>query len=168
MELVLIDTTDWSAPLARVPLYGGQGTINVNSWSPDSTRFAFVSYPSQVSHLCPVLKPTGRELRHGLYTCDIARALGASDVLYVDPDPAHRKIAESYGARTAEAIEPIHHGFDLAIESIGQETEMGRPGPLSGVGYSKVTGRAGPPRAGAERARPRRPSRLADGSSVGN
>jgi TolB protein len=57
VELVLVDTTDWSAPLARVPLFGGQGTINVNSWSPDSTRFAFVSYPSQVSRLCPVLKP---------------------------------------------------------------------------------------------------------------
>lgn len=27
-----------------VKLFGGQGTINVNSWSPDSTRFAFVSY----------------------------------------------------------------------------------------------------------------------------
>lgn len=25
-------------------LYGGQGTLNVNSWSPDSTRVAFVSY----------------------------------------------------------------------------------------------------------------------------
>jgi Tol biopolymer transport system component len=27
-----------------VKLFGGQGTVNVNSWSPDSTRFAFVSY----------------------------------------------------------------------------------------------------------------------------
>jgi Tol biopolymer transport system component len=27
-----------------VKLFGGQGTINVNSWSPDSLRFAFVSY----------------------------------------------------------------------------------------------------------------------------
>lgn len=26
------------------PLYGGQGTINVNSWSPDSKRFAYFSY----------------------------------------------------------------------------------------------------------------------------
>lgn len=26
------------------PLFGGQGTINVNSWAPDSSRFAFVSY----------------------------------------------------------------------------------------------------------------------------
>jgi Tol biopolymer transport system component len=25
-------------------LFGGQGTINVPSWSPDSQRFAFVSY----------------------------------------------------------------------------------------------------------------------------
>ncbi len=27
-----------------VELFGGQGTINVNSWSPDSKKFAFVSY----------------------------------------------------------------------------------------------------------------------------
>jgi hypothetical protein len=27
-----------------VSLFGGQGTINVNSWSPDSRRFAYVSY----------------------------------------------------------------------------------------------------------------------------
>jgi hypothetical protein len=26
-------------------LQGGQGTINVNSWAPDSDRFAYVSYP---------------------------------------------------------------------------------------------------------------------------
>ncbi|MFD3482817.1 TolB family protein [Streptomyces sp. NPDC058665] len=45
VELVLVSTSDWSAQLARVPLFGGQGTINVNSWSPDSRRFAFVSYP---------------------------------------------------------------------------------------------------------------------------
>jgi TolB protein len=45
VELVLVGTADWSTPLARIPLFGGQGTINVNSWSPDSGRFAFVSYP---------------------------------------------------------------------------------------------------------------------------
>lgn len=27
-------------------VFGGQGTMNVNSWSPDSTRFAFVGYPT--------------------------------------------------------------------------------------------------------------------------
>jgi len=25
-------------------IFGGQGTINVNSWSPDSRKFAFVTY----------------------------------------------------------------------------------------------------------------------------
>jgi TolB protein len=33
---------DASRELAR--LFGGQGTMNVNSWSPDSKRFAYVSY----------------------------------------------------------------------------------------------------------------------------
>ena len=28
-----------------VALFGGQGTINVNSWAPDSTRLAYVAYP---------------------------------------------------------------------------------------------------------------------------
>ena len=31
-------------PKTVVELTGGQGTINVNSWSPDSTRFAYVRY----------------------------------------------------------------------------------------------------------------------------
>jgi Tol biopolymer transport system component len=34
--------THQSDVLAR--LFGGQGTINVNSWSPDSQSLAFVSY----------------------------------------------------------------------------------------------------------------------------
>ena len=29
---------------AIVKLFGGQGTMNVNSWSPDSRTLAFVSY----------------------------------------------------------------------------------------------------------------------------
>lgn len=31
-------------PQVLVELFGGQGTINVNSWSPDSRKFAYVSY----------------------------------------------------------------------------------------------------------------------------
>lgn len=60
----------------------------------------------------------------GLYACDIARALGAADVLYVDPNPEHRRLAETYGARTAEAIDPIHHGFDLAVEATGRVDQL--------------------------------------------
>ena len=36
------------AQVARNPersvVFGGQGTMNVNSWSPDSTRIAYVEY----------------------------------------------------------------------------------------------------------------------------
>ena len=36
---------DWNQPFHPIPLFGGQGTLNVNSWSPDGRRFAFVGYP---------------------------------------------------------------------------------------------------------------------------
>lgn len=45
VDVVLVSTGDWTAPLHTWPLFGGQGTLNVNSWSPDSGRFAFVAYP---------------------------------------------------------------------------------------------------------------------------
>ena len=28
-------------------IFGGQGSLNVNSWNPESTKFAFVSYRLQ-------------------------------------------------------------------------------------------------------------------------
>ncbi|WP_255769982.1 hypothetical protein [Pseudarthrobacter sulfonivorans] len=42
---MLVSTADWSTPLHTWPLFGGQGTLNVNSWSPDSASFAYVAYP---------------------------------------------------------------------------------------------------------------------------
>ncbi|WP_035750382.1 TolB family protein [Arthrobacter sp. 35W] len=45
VDVVLVSTADWAAPLHTWPLFGGQGTLNVNSWSPDSTGFAYVAYP---------------------------------------------------------------------------------------------------------------------------
>jgi Tol biopolymer transport system component len=36
---------DGSGQREIVSLFGGQGTINVNSWAPDSKRFAYVAYP---------------------------------------------------------------------------------------------------------------------------
>jgi Tol biopolymer transport system component len=35
---------EYHAPQTLMEFFGGQGTINVNSWAPDSTRFAFVRY----------------------------------------------------------------------------------------------------------------------------
>jgi Tol biopolymer transport system component len=47
VALVVVDVDDWTAPRERIRLPGGQGTINVNSWAPDSRRFAYVSYPTE-------------------------------------------------------------------------------------------------------------------------
>lgn len=49
VELKLVgdaqDPASWRHPQTLVRTFGGQGTINVNSWSPDSRRFGYVSYP---------------------------------------------------------------------------------------------------------------------------
>jgi TolB protein len=48
MMLRLIDTPGVTAAASKIDVleefYGGQGTINVNSWSPDSKQFAYVRY----------------------------------------------------------------------------------------------------------------------------
>jgi len=46
VHVVVVSTHEWSTPLERIAVHGGQGTINVNSWAPDSRRFAYVSYPN--------------------------------------------------------------------------------------------------------------------------
>ena len=46
VEVRLVRAADWGQIIARYSLFGGQGTINVNSWSPESRRFAFVAYPT--------------------------------------------------------------------------------------------------------------------------
>ncbi len=45
MRLVLIEAPEWRRPVRTIELFGGQGTINVNSWAPDSASFAWVDYP---------------------------------------------------------------------------------------------------------------------------
>ena len=41
---ISIMSTDGGKSKSIVKLFGGQGSFNVNSWSPDSKKFAFVSY----------------------------------------------------------------------------------------------------------------------------
>jgi len=48
MRLRLMQTPGETPAVSQIEVlqtfYGGQGTINVNSWSPDSRQFAYVSY----------------------------------------------------------------------------------------------------------------------------
>ena len=45
VEVRVVRTADWRHVIQRYCLFGGQGTINVNSWSPEGRRFAYVAYP---------------------------------------------------------------------------------------------------------------------------
>ncbi|MCB5292131.1 TolB family protein [Arthrobacter sp. SO3] len=45
VDVVLVSAGDWTTPLHTWHTFGGQGTLNVNSWSPGSERFAYVAYP---------------------------------------------------------------------------------------------------------------------------
>lgn len=47
VEVRVVSTDDWESPVVRYPVFGGQGTLNVPSWAPDSQRFAFVAYPNR-------------------------------------------------------------------------------------------------------------------------
>lgn len=44
IRLIKVEGNQWSSPETILKFFGGQGSINVNSWAPDSKRFAFVSY----------------------------------------------------------------------------------------------------------------------------
>ena len=46
VTITVVAANDWNTPLQTYTLLGGQGTLNVNSWAPDSRRFAFVTYPT--------------------------------------------------------------------------------------------------------------------------
>ncbi|MFM6977607.1 MAG: TolB family protein [Micrococcales bacterium] len=46
VELKLVSNENWSRAQVVSAFNGGQGTINVNSWSPTSPKFAFVTYPN--------------------------------------------------------------------------------------------------------------------------
>jgi TolB protein len=45
VELKLVRDGNWDSIETLIQTFGGQGTCNVNSRAPDSTRFAYVSYP---------------------------------------------------------------------------------------------------------------------------
>lgn len=45
VEIAVVLADDWNTQLSSWTTFGGQGTLNVNSWSPDSTQLAFVAYP---------------------------------------------------------------------------------------------------------------------------
>lgn len=94
VEIVAVAVHDWTAALHTWPLFGGQGTLNVNSWSPDSARFAYVGFcrrnPSSRTNLtngCSVTRacPTGTTPSSVARTWPATRKSGSNGRF---PDPA--------------------------------------------------------------------------------
>lgn len=54
VELRLVSVDAWQEPTTLVALDGGQGTINVPSWAPDGSAFAFVDFPFDQSARRPL------------------------------------------------------------------------------------------------------------------
>ena len=73
VQLRMIPATG-GEPKVLVELFGGQGTINVNSWSPDSKKFAYVSY-----RLAEEIDAPKKEMNVQLYS---ARSLIGSPELF--------------------------------------------------------------------------------------
>lgn len=44
VDIRLVEDHDWQSAKTVARIFGGQGTMNVNSWSPDSKQFAYVTY----------------------------------------------------------------------------------------------------------------------------
>lgn len=45
VDIRFVHGNDWANAVTVVSVFGGQGTINVNGWAPNSTKFAYVDYP---------------------------------------------------------------------------------------------------------------------------
>jgi TolB protein len=44
VDIMLVEDGDWARARSIARVYGGQGTVNVNSWAPDGRRLAYVSH----------------------------------------------------------------------------------------------------------------------------
>jgi TolB protein len=45
VDVLSVELPDWQNASVVARVFGGQGTLNVNSWAPDGDRFAYVAYP---------------------------------------------------------------------------------------------------------------------------
>ena len=108
-------------PKVLVELFGGQGTINVNSWSPDSKRFAYVSY-----RLAEELTAPKREMAVQLYSA--RELIGTPELFAKNHEYVLRRLAQmgytgveaaSYEDGKFSGLEPVD--FMKAINAAGLE-----------------------------------------------
>jgi TolB protein len=45
VDIMTAATDNWQQPTTVARIFGGQGSLNVNSWAPDNVHFAYIAYP---------------------------------------------------------------------------------------------------------------------------
>jgi threonine dehydrogenase-like Zn-dependent dehydrogenase len=63
----------------------------------------------------------GKAASIALYAADVARAYGASRVVYVDADEGRRQVAEQMGFEATDSPDPELGEFDIAVDASGEE-----------------------------------------------
>jgi sugar phosphate isomerase/epimerase len=106
-------------PKVLVELFGGQGTINVNSWSPDSRKFAYVSY-----RLAEEISAPKREMAVQLYSA--RQLIGTPELFAKNHEYVLTRLAQmgytgveaaSYEDGKFSGLEPVE--FRKAINAAG-------------------------------------------------
>ncbi len=93
-------------PKTLVKLFGGQGTINVNSWSPDSKKFAYVSY-----RMAEELTAPAKEMAVQLYS--VRQLIGTPELF-----------AENHGYVLERLAQMGYTGAEAASYSYGKFSGM--------------------------------------------
>ena len=108
-------------------LFGGQGTINVNSWAPDSRRLAFVSYrlekEAHISIFCDHIGTMASQEK--ISFAEAAKQIKdagchGADVRVLQ-NPEHLRILDSLGFEHASAITDIDYGRE-GWEKVEEQT----------------------------------------------
>lgn len=108
-------------PKTLVKLFGGQGTINVNSWSPDSRKFAYVSY-----RLAEEIEAPKKEMAVQLYSA--RQLIGPPELFAKNHEYVLGRLAQMgyTGAEAASYSDGLFSGlqpeaFKAALDKAGLE-----------------------------------------------
>lgn len=108
-------------PKTLVKLFGGQGTINVNSWSPDSRKFAYVSY-----RLAEEIEAPKKEMAVQLYSA--RQLIGTPELFAKNHEYVLGRLAQMgyTGAEAASYSDGLFSGlqpeaFKAALDKAGLE-----------------------------------------------
>ncbi|MDR1188531.1 MAG: aldo/keto reductase [Bifidobacteriaceae bacterium] len=124
VQLVVADPLARSESV-RLDLFGGQGTINVNSWAPDSRRFAYVDYPVDAAELAESAPSTGTAAGDAAVPVEVGGSVPVAD-------HAANPIANEAAVRVDGGI-PVHSSAPVPLDYPVDAAELAESAPTTGM-----------------------------------